>query len=83
MVRQLIETRKQHSWELISSNQALMRMTNAQKTFLQAIIHKKEMAQGEALWKKDEEASQAFIVASGSFVFVGMGKFYLYLFVND
>eukprot|EP00026_Physarum_polycephalum_P014875 Phypoly_transcript_15441.p1 GENE.Phypoly_transcript_15441~~Phypoly_transcript_15441.p1 ORF type:complete len:132 (+),score=22.85 Phypoly_transcript_15441:478-873(+) len=46
-----------------------MCMTNSQKTFLQAIMHKRDVQQGEALWKKDDPAVEAFLVSSGCFVF--------------
>jgi len=69
LIRQLTETRKQHSWELISTNQALSRMTNSQKTHLQAIMHRKDVKQNEWLWKKNDPANEAFIVSSGSFIF--------------
>jgi hypothetical protein len=35
-------------------------------------MHKKDVQQGEALWKKGEPAVEAFLVAGGSFVFSGM-----------
>ncbi len=35
-------------------------------------MHKKDVPQGNHLWKKNEEAVEGFIVSSGSFSFVGI-----------
>ena len=34
-------------------------------------MHKKDVPQGEALWKKGDPAVEAFLVSSGCFVFSG------------
>jgi hypothetical protein len=39
---------------------------------VKAIMHKKDVPQGEVLWKKGEPAVEAYLVSSGCFVFSGM-----------
>lgn len=61
----LSKRRQEPSWQIISKNAALSRMTNAQRTRLQAILIRREFKKGEALWKSGSSSDMAFLVAEG------------------
>eukprot|EP01006_Ploeotia_vitrea_P034141 TRINITY_DN65715_c3_g15_i1.p1 TRINITY_DN65715_c3_g15~~TRINITY_DN65715_c3_g15_i1.p1 ORF type:complete len:944 (+),score=511.27 TRINITY_DN65715_c3_g15_i1:53-2884(+) len=59
----------EESWQVISSNTVLGKLSSSQKTYLQSILHKRDLKRGEVLWEAGEEAKMAVIVQSGLFLF--------------
>eukprot|EP00744_Colponema_vietnamica_P008254 GILI01011793.1.p1 GENE.GILI01011793.1~~GILI01011793.1.p1 ORF type:complete len:279 (+),score=91.95 GILI01011793.1:70-837(+) len=62
----LATVRSERSWLLLSKNSLLSLLSVTQKTELQAILHKREVAQDAYLWKEGEEAVKAFLVDEGT-----------------
>jgi len=60
---------RSQSWQAISANSVLCRLTSAQKTYLQSILQKREVKTGEVIWQQDSKATEAVLVGSGKFVF--------------
>jgi len=67
----LSQRRQEPSWQIISSNAILSRMTNAQKTKLQALFKKRVLCKGEYAWKEGIPAETAYLVAEGQVKFEG------------
>jgi len=63
----LSQRRQEPSWQVISWNSVLHWMSNAQKTRLQAYLCRRELVEGEYLWRVGDPACLVFLVGSGSF----------------
>jgi CRP-like cAMP-binding protein len=61
----LSERRSEPSWQIISANSVLHRVTNAQKTRLQAVMKKREVVKGEEIWKFGDSVEFVYIVGEG------------------
>jgi CRP-like cAMP-binding protein/glyoxylase-like metal-dependent hydrolase (beta-lactamase superfamily II) len=70
-MRHLDEMRRQRSWDVINTNSVLSTLSSSQKTQLQAILRKRDVASGEVLWEKNSVASEAILVDEGQLVFEG------------
>jgi len=68
-LRQLGIIQRTQSWQVISSNSVLAKLTSSQKTYLQSIFQQKEIKTNDTIWQQDEEATEAVLVAGGKFVF--------------
>eukprot|EP01114_Cavostelium_apophysatum_P020013 TRINITY_DN6597_c0_g1_i1.p1 TRINITY_DN6597_c0_g1~~TRINITY_DN6597_c0_g1_i1.p1 ORF type:complete len:504 (-),score=157.21 TRINITY_DN6597_c0_g1_i1:413-1924(-) len=65
----LAQRRQEPSWQVIQKNTILSRMTNSQKTRLQASFVRKEFLKGDYLWKTAMPASSPFLVGEGQVKF--------------
>jgi len=61
----LAKRRQEPSWQVISKNSVLSRMTNLQRTLFQASLVRKEFKLGESLWKVGSFSSFGFLLAEG------------------
>jgi CRP-like cAMP-binding protein len=61
----MILFRQEPSWQVISANSAFSRMTNSQKTRLQALLHRMDITKDSYVWKASEDATMGFLVAEG------------------
>jgi CRP-like cAMP-binding protein len=77
---------RQQSWQVISCNSILEKLTSAQKTYLQSILHWRELKKGDVLWVAGEAATEAVLIESGRFSFARareMAPFTKGAFVGD
>jgi CRP-like cAMP-binding protein len=63
------QMQREDSWQVIQANTILEKLTSAQKTYLQSILHRRSLQKGDVLWVAKEDASEAVLIESGSFCF--------------
>eukprot|EP00736_Rhodelphis_marinus_P012747 Rmarinus@m.8093 len=63
----LAAVRRQSSWQVISRNSVLGRLTSRQKTRLQEIVEARHFRGGDIVWDKGVQAAEAVLVESGEF----------------
>ncbi len=68
-IQNLSKRRQEPSWQIINHNTVLSKMTNAQKTKLQALFRRREIKAGEYIWKAGTPSTIAFLVAEGKVKF--------------
>jgi CRP-like cAMP-binding protein/phosphoribosyl 1,2-cyclic phosphodiesterase len=68
-IQNLSKRRQEPSWEIISFNSILTRMTNAQKTRFQALLQKKDIKKNEYIWKNGEPATIGYLIGEGQVKF--------------
>ncbi|KAK3238872.1 hypothetical protein CYMTET_51166 [Cymbomonas tetramitiformis] len=56
-------------WNAINSNSVLLRLTESQKTGLQAILKKHEYREGDIIWAKDDVCKFGILVSKGAVEF--------------
>lgn len=65
----LVRSRMDGSWHAIARNSLLRRLSAAQKTSLQAFLHRRQFNRGDDVWKKGSTGHGAVLILSGDFVF--------------
>jgi len=65
----LSHRRQEPSREIIERNSVFQRMTNLQKTKLQAILHRVQVKKGQLLWKAGHPAAFGYLVGEGQLQF--------------
>jgi len=68
-ILKLSQRRQEPSWQVISNNAVLHRMTNAQKTKLQASLQKKDVKKGESIWQSEKPMDFCYLIAEGEAAF--------------
>lgn len=65
----LSQRRQEPSREIIEHNSLFQRMTNLQKTKLQAILHRMEVKKGQVVWEAGERACFGYLIGDGQLHF--------------
>ncbi|GBG27624.1 cAMP-dependent protein kinase regulatory subunit [Hondaea fermentalgiana] len=65
----LVRSRMDGSWHAIARNSLLRRLSAAQKTSLQAFLHRRQFKRGDEVWRKGSTGHGAVLILSGDFVF--------------
>jgi CRP-like cAMP-binding protein len=68
-LKQLGLMQRSKSWQVISANSVLSQLTSSQKTYLQSILQRRNTKVGENLWLQGTDATEAFLVCEGCYVF--------------
>ena len=68
-IRHLVDMRKDNTMSIIEKNSVLKNLSPSQMTQLEEYMFRKSFKRGSFLWTKGEEATMAFIVASGTVKF--------------
>ena len=67
-IQNLFHRRQEPSWQIISANSVLHRMTNAQKTRFQALLRKFDFKKNDFVWREGSPATFGILLAEGGLV---------------
>jgi len=59
------------SWQCMMQNSVLKELTSSQKTYLQSLLRRREVKQGEEIWTNGDGNRIGILIEEGEFVFAG------------
>eukprot|EP00736_Rhodelphis_marinus_P003539 Rmarinus@m.23382 len=68
----LATMRTEKSWQTISDNSILCRLSSAQKTKLQEIMERRQVSPGEVVWESGKQVCEAVLIDAGEFHYSGL-----------